>query len=346
MSEKIEKGPEDGEAGQCRSAVEAAEQTLAEAQKELAAAEKEAEEARAAEKAVSEKIEKGPEDGEAGQRRSAVEAAEQTLADAQKELDTAQMANDEAQAQLQKALKEKEETLAAGEAGKAVEAASELRNEAKKALDTAAGQVKDSEDLAELNDEIKNLEEARKAAETEIEDIGKERLKEAEDNERSTKAEADEAKKDYDAAAGKWKEAAAKARNARDAADLAEQALSKAQAAHNMGSKQINPLQNSLTNMKLRKDTGKEAQESCGEQHDQCKEANIALQATSDDNLLEINTGYGKVKRLSKQTCYHEKRVREVCQHMEAARKLLSEVVEIPDITDTSDPSDTPEAGE
>ena len=47
----------------------------AEAQKELAAAEKEAEEARAAEKAVSEKIEKGPEDGEAGQRRSAVEAA-------------------------------------------------------------------------------------------------------------------------------------------------------------------------------------------------------------------------------------------------------------------------------
>ena len=330
VSETIEKGPEDGEAGQRRSAVEAAEQALAEAQKELAAAEKEVEEARAAEEAVSETIEKGPEDGEAGQRRSAVEAAEQALAEAQKELDTAQTANDEAQAQLQKALKEKEGTLAAGEAGKAVEASSERRNEAKKALDTAAGQVKDSEDLAELNDEIKNLEEARQAADAELQAMGRERLKEAEQQENSTKAEADEAKQAYDAAGAKWKDASAEARKARDAADLAEQALSKAQAAHNMGSKQINLLQNSLTNMKLRKDTGKQAQADCSDQHDKCKEANIALQAVADDNLPEVNAGYVKVKKLSKQTCYHEKQVREVCQHMQAARKLLSEVVEIP----------------
>ena len=259
-----------------------------------------------------------------------MEAAEQALAEAQKELDTAQTANDEAQAQLQKALKEKEGTLAAGEAGKAVEASSERRNEAKKALDTAAGQVKDSEDLAELNDEIKNLEEARQAADAELQAMGRERLKEAEQQENSTKAEADEAKQAYDAAGAKWKDASAEARKARDAADLAEQALSKAQAAHNMGSKQINLLQNSLTNMKLRKDTGKQAQADCSDQHDKCKEANIALQAVADDNLPEVNAGYVKVKKLSKQTCYHEKQVREVCQHMQAARKLLSEVVEIP----------------
>ena len=60
VSETIEKGPEDGEAGQRRSAVESAEQALAEAQKELAAAEKEVEEARAAEEAVSKKNRKGP----------------------------------------------------------------------------------------------------------------------------------------------------------------------------------------------------------------------------------------------------------------------------------------------
>ena len=111
-----------------------------------------------------------------------------------------------------------------------------------------------------------------------------------------------------------------------------------------MGAKQINLLQNSLTNMKLRKDTGKEAQKNCGDQHDKCKEANDSLQALSDDDLLQVNIGYEQVKKLSKQTCYHEKQVREVCQHMEAARKLLSEVVEIPDTTDTSGSSDTSEA--
>ena len=106
--------------------------------------------------------------------------------------------------------------------------------------------------------------------------------------------------------------------------------LARAQTDFDRGKKQINPLQNSLINMKKRKDTGTQAQTDCKEQHDRCKDANSALQALSDEDLLQINAGYEKVKKLAKQTCYHEQQVREVCQHMEAARKLLSEVVEIP----------------
>ena len=220
--------------------------------------------------------------------------------------------------------------MTAGEEGRAVEEASELRNEAKAALDTAAVYVKECENLAALNEQIKELEEASKAANAEVQAIEEGQLKEAEEQENSTKADADEAKKAYDTAAGKWKDASEKAANARNAAELADQALNKAQSAHSLASKQMNLLQNSLTNMKLRKDTGTQAQTDCSDQHDKCKEANVALQAMSDDNLPEVNAGYEQVKKLSKQTCYHEKQVREVCQHMEAARKLLSEVVEIP----------------
>ena len=335
----------------CEDAVRAKEEAVIQAEEntpaaqqantELEAAQKELEEAEEAEKAARELIEKGPADGELAEQQAAVETAEQALEDAQKEVDTARAADDEAQAKLQE---KTEQAVSDSEAGKAVAEASERRNEAKKALDTAEVYAKNSQDLAALNEEIEELKKEHQAAEAEAEAIGKEKMKEAENQESSTKAEADKTKKTYDTASGKWKEAVEKATNARNAAELADQALSKAQAAHNMGAKQINLLQNSLTNMKLRKDTGKEAQKNCGDQHDKCKEENESLQALPDDDLLQINIGYAKVKKLSKQTCYHEKQVREVCQHMQAARKLLSEVVEIPDTTDTSGSSDTSEA--
>ena len=335
----------------CEDAVRAKEEAVIQAEEntpaaqqantELEAAQKELEEAEEAEKAARELIEKGPADGELAEQQAAVETAEQALEDAQKEVDTARAADDEAQAKLQE---KTEQAVSDSEAGKAVAEASERRNEAKKALDTAEVYAKNSQDLAALNEEIEELKKEHQAAEAEAEAIGKEKMKEAENQESSTKAEADKTKKTYDTASGKWKEAVEKATDARNAAELADQALSKAQAAHNMGAKQINLLQNSLTNMKLRKDTGKEAQKNCGDQHDKCKEANDSLQALSDDDLLQVNIGYEQVKKLSKQTCYHEKQVREVCQHMEAARKLLSEVVEIPDTTDTSGSSDTSEA--
>ena len=45
-----------------------------------------------------------------------------------------------------------------------------------------------------------------------------------------------------------------------------------------------------------------------------------------DDDLPQVNTGYESVKKLSKQTCFHQRQVRELCQYMENARRLLDEV--------------------
>lgn len=284
------------------------------------------------EEAQKEKIAKGPVDEqEIESLRQAAETAEADLEKARTERDSAAEEDADAQKELQEARKEAEKSASAGEAGKRLERASEARNTAKKTLDGAERCVKDCAELAALNAALETLEAEMKDAEAALQAAGGGQQQEAEQQEAETRAEAEQAKKDFDTASEKWHTAEDKAETAREAAEQAERALNKAQTAHNMGSKQINSLQNSLTNMKTRKDTGKKGQEDCTDQHDKCKEANTALQALPNDNLPEVNAGYEKVKKLSKQTCYHEKQVREVCQHMEAAEKLLSEVVEIPD---------------
>ena len=180
------------------------------------------------------------------------------------------------------------------------------------------------------NDSQSPQETAQQTAAQDEQAVGAEQLKTAQAEEKDAKSQADQARKAYDAAVEEWKTAAAEAEKAREAQEQAQRMLGEAQSAFQTASNQINPLQNSLTNLKLRKDTGKQAQTDCSDQHDKCLQANTALQALGEDNLPQINAGFEQVKKLSKQTCYHEKQVREVCQHMQAARKLLSEVVEIP----------------
>lgn len=180
------------------------------------------------------------------------------------------------------------------------------------------------------NDPESPQETAQQTAAQDEQAVGAEQLKTAQAEEKDAKSQADQARKAYDAAVEEWKKAAAEAEKARQAQEQAQRMLGEAQSAFQTASNQINPLQNSLTNLKLRKDTGKQAQTDCSDQHDKCLQANTALQALGEDDLPQINAGFEQVKKLSKQTCYHEKQVREVCQHMQAARKLLSEVVEIP----------------
>ena len=297
----------------------------------LKQAEKVLADASAEEKALADKIAKGPQDNdEIEELRQETESAKADLDAARKELDTAQKADDAAQAELQELRKKLEKPILDGEAGKRVESAAESRNEAKKELDAAEVHAKACAELAALASDIEKLQAEKKEAEAAVQAAGGDRLKDAQTLEDNTKKEADQAKSAHETAVGKWKDAAAKAETARDAAEQADQMLARAQTDFDRGKKQINPLQNSLINMKKRKDTGTQAQTDCKEQHDRCKDANSALQALSDEDLLQINAGYEKVKKLAKQTCYHEQQVREVCQHMEAARKLLSEVVEIP----------------
>ena len=300
----------------------------------LAAALKQAEnvlaDARAEEKALSDRIAKGPQDNdEIEDLRHAAETAKAGLETAREELDTARTADDTAQAELQKLREEQEKPIYNGEAGKRVESAAESRNNAKKALDAAEVYVKTNAELAVLTADIEKLKAEKQEAAAVVQAI-EDQLKDAQKLEAEAKAEANQTKTAYDTATGKWESAVAKAETARDAAEQADQMLARAQTDFDRGKKQVNPLQNSLINMKKRKDTGTQAQTDCQEQHDKCKDANSALQALPDENLLQINAGYEKVKKLSKQTCYHEQQVREVCQHMQAARKLLSEVVEIP----------------
>ena len=314
--------------------------------KKLADALKQAEkvlaDAIAEERTLADRIAEGPQgNDEIENFRQAAETAKADLDAARKGLDTARKVDDAAQAELQELRKKLEKPIFDGEAGKRVESAAESRNEAKKELDAAEVHVKGSAELAALAADIEKLQAEKKKAEAAVQAAGGDRLKDAEKLEADAKAEADQAKKAHETAIENWKNAVAKAETARDTAEQAEQALARAQTDFDRGTKQVNPLQNSLINMKKRKDTGTQAQTNCKDQHDKCKEANSALQALLDTELLQINASYENVKKLSKQTCFHEKQVREVCQHMQAARKLLSEVVEIPHTSDTSDSSDT-----
>ena len=82
---------------------------------------------------------------------------------------------------------------------------------------------------------------------------------------------------------------------------------------------------NNLNNLKLRKESVKTAQEDCTAQHDECKKSNDTLQGLPDEPLAEVNTAYEAVKKFSKQTCFHERQVREVRQYMETAAELNAE---------------------
>lgn len=260
------------------------------------------------------------------QAQKAYDAAEKELRQTQAEYDTAPESVDEGEENEEGA--EKPRTKA--ELARDLETMAELRNEAKRALDNAARQRKNCAELAKLRSEREQLEAEKKRLEAELSDLGTTALSEAEQEEAAARAAADAASSAYEKAEDEWKDTAARAEAARNAAGAADRELADAQAALERGMGQINPLQNSLTNMKLRRTKGETAQKDCAGQHDRCRDKNDELQAASEGDLLSVNRLFEEVKKLSRQTCLHERQVRETCQHMQAARKLLSEVVELP----------------
>ena len=158
----------------------------------------------------------------------------------------------------------------------------------------------------------------------------------------SAQAEADAARAKAEAAAQAYRSADERARTARDAQSLAERALADAENAVRTSTKQIPLLQNSLTNLKLRRESGTAAQAECAVQYDKCKQKNDELQSLSNDDEPAVNTAYGEVEKSSQSTCREERLVREACQYMEAARKLLSETTTVPEDTAASEAADDP----
>ncbi len=158
----------------------------------------------------------------------------------------------------------------------------------------------------------------------------------------SAQAEADAARAKAETAAQAYRSANERARAARDAQSLAERALADAENAVRTSTKQIPLLQNSLTNLKLRKESGTAAQAECAVQYDKCKQKNDELQSLSNDDEPAVNTAYGEVEKSSQSTCREERLVREACQYMEAARKLLSETTTVPEDTAASEAADDP----
>ena len=124
---------------------------------------------------------------------------------------------------------------------------------------------------------------------------------------------------------------------ARNAQGLAERAFAGVESAVRANEKQIPLLQNSLTNLKLRKETSAAAQTECVVQHDKCKQKNDELQLLSNDDEPAVNTAYGEVEKYYKGTCREERQVRDTCQYMAAARKLLSETAAVPEDTASAD---------
>lgn len=142
--------------------------------------------------------------------------------------------------------------------------------------------------------------------------------------------EAEAARKEYEAQALALERATEQARKDRDSADAAQRILNDVQGKLDLVMEQIPPLQNSLTNLKQRREKAVQAQADCTEQHDLCKTANDAVQKLPDSDETAINSGYEEVKKYAKQACFHQRQVRDTCQHMEAARKLLEDVIELP----------------
>ena len=136
--------------------------------------------ASAEEKALADKIAKGPQDNdEIEELRQETESAKADLDAARKELDTAQKADDAAQAELQELRKKLEKPILDGEAGKRVESAAESRNEAKKELDAAEVHAKACAELAALAADIEKLQAEKKEAEAAVQAAGGDRLKDA-----------------------------------------------------------------------------------------------------------------------------------------------------------------------
>jgi hypothetical protein len=158
----------------------------------------------------------------------------------------------------------------------------------------------------------------------------------------TARTKAESAAQAYRSAAQAYRSAAERARAARDAQSLAERALADAETAIRTSTKQISLLQNSLTNLKLRRESGKAAQSACAAQYDKCKQKNDELQSLPNDDEPAVNTVYGEVDKFSQSTCREERLVREACQYMEAARKLLSETTTVPEGTAASEAAGDP----
>lgn len=264
-----------------------------------------------------------------------------------------ELAQAQAQAALEQQKTEKEAAVAGGPAGEKLRQAEEACQKAKEHLNQAAADAqknaeqtaayeRQQRELAQVDAQLQRLREQEKSIAGEIQSAGGSQLEKAQKKAEETQKSAQAAQEALDAANAELEKAQAaqrtarenadqKAKEARSTAERARKELNQAQTVLETGKKQVNPLQNSLTNLTLRKDSSVEALTNCKDQHDKCKKENDTLQKAPDDNVSQINTLYESVKKLSKQTCFHERQVRDVCQYMTAARKLLGEVVPLPE---------------
>jgi HD-GYP domain-containing protein (c-di-GMP phosphodiesterase class II) len=136
-----------------------------------------------------------------------------------------------------------------------------------------------------------------------------------------------DAQKDYsDTVLPAWQKAQTDLENARKAAEEAAQELAEVQSLMTRGTTHVQQLQNSQINLKLRIESGTQGQTDCFTQHGLCYTANEELQNMPNDDVVQVNTAYEKVKTLSKKTTYHERQVREASQQMKAVQKQLDDV--------------------
>lgn len=166
---------------------------------------------------------------------------------------------------------------------------------------------------------------AELARKQEIEDLTT-RLTAAQEELRTAETAFQRADREQAAAEQAVQTADQKADAARKDAAAAKQALTSAKSAYEQGTKQLSRLQNSRTNLELRKDKTEQAQKDCASQYDACRESNAAVQKRSDEDVPAIDSGYQTVKKQAQQVCLGERQVRETCQYMDAARRLLEEI--------------------
>jgi chromosome segregation ATPase len=117
--------------------------------------------------------------------------------------------------------------------------------------------------------------------------------------------------------------------DALERASKAKQALDRATDAKTRAERVITPMRNNLTNLKSRKDKTDQAQKSCGESFEACREANTKLQGLSNEPLSDVASAYELVRKHYKDTTFHERQTRDMKGYIDQGTELYEKVEDL-----------------
>ena len=216
-----------------------------------------------------------------------------------------------------------------------LEKAEEAYKQAQETLDAAnAGlaaadqQLTDSRELADVEKELGELD-------TRLADAGTDRsgLKTKYDaltgEVAAARNAADAARTRLDTDTANLEKAEKTAVDALERASKAKQALDRATDAKTRAERVITPMRNNLTNLKSRKDKTDQAQKSCGESFEACREANTKLQGLSNEPLSDVASAYELVRKHYKDTTFHERQTRDMKGYIDQGTELYEKVEDL-----------------